>query len=196
MSWAGLADNEAVSLTNLQDAVDTGVLALKNTIPPASNECITKAEADYLVYINTSKPSYDAKASNQLVVKSDLEAQGGIVYTPSIGLYPLSGSTLVSTSGTIRNNYGINVYLYIGFNSAGLSSGTVSNDSMLIVPLPAVTLSGTITSTGQLIISGTRYILSPSTTYNITLTKGDLLGGGSTLRFYYSLCDLCTRFPV
>jgi hypothetical protein len=197
MSWAGLADNEAVSLTNLQNAVDTGVLALKNTIPPASNECITKVEADYLVYINTSKPSYDAKASNQLVVKSDLEAQGGIVYTPSSGLYPLSGSSTVSTSGTIRNNYGINVYLYIGFNSAGLNSGTVNNDNMVIVPISPVSISGaTITSFGQLIISGTRYILSPSTTYNITLTKGDLLGGGSTLRFYYSLCDLCTRFPV
>ncbi len=196
MPWSSLANSQAVNFNNLQDAVNTGVFALKNTIP-ASNECITKDDANYYVYINTSKPSYDAKASNQLVVKQDLEAQGGIVYTPSSGVYPLSGSSTVSTSGTIRNNYGINVYLYIGFNSAGLNSGTVSNDSMLIVPLPAVSISGaTITSFGQLIISGTRYILSPNTTYNITLTKGDLLGGGSTLRFYYSLCDLCTRFPV
>jgi len=195
MSWAGISNSQAVSCNNLQDAVNTGVLALKNTIP-ATSECITKAEADYYVYIDTAYASYAAKSSNQLVVKSDLQAQGGIVYTPSSGLYPLSGSSTVSTAGTIRNNYGINVYLYIGFNSAGLNSGTVSNDNMVIVPLPAVTLSGTITSYGQLIISGTRYILSPSTTYNITLTKGDLLGGGSTLRFYYSLCDLCTRFPV
>jgi hypothetical protein len=199
MSWASLASNEAVSLTNLQDAVDTGVFVLKNTIPPASNKCITKTEADYLIYINTSKPSYDAKASNQLVVKTDLEAQSGIVYTPATGLYPLSGSSVVSTSGTIRNNNNITCYLYIGFNSAGLNSGTVNNDSMLIVPQPAKVISGaTITSFGQVISSGIaeRYVLAANTTYNITLTKGDLLGGGSTLRFYYSLCDLCVQFPV
>lgn len=198
MPWSSLANSQAVNFNNLQDAVNTGVFALKNTIP-ASNECITKEDANYYVYINTSKPSYDAKASNQLVVKQDLEAQGGIVYTPSIGVYPLSGSSTVSTSGTIRNNYGITVYLYLGFNSAGLSSGTVNNDSMLIVPQPAKSISGaTITSTGQVISSGLaqRYVLAANTTYNITLTKGDLLGGGSTLRFYYSLCDLCVQFPL
>jgi photosystem II stability/assembly factor-like uncharacterized protein len=89
--------------------------------------------------------------------------------------------------------------LYVGFNSAGLNSGTVNNDSMLIVPQPAKSISGaTITSFGQVITSGIaqRYILTPSTTYNITLTKGDLLGGGSTVRFYYSLCDLCVQFPL
>jgi hypothetical protein len=199
MSYPGLLNNEAVSLVNLQDAVNRGIFALKNPIPPASNKCVTKDEADYLVYINTSKPSYVAKASNQLVVKSDLEAQEGIVYTPSSGLYPLSGSTVVSTSGTIRNNNNSTSYLYIGFNSAGLNSGTVNNDSMLIVPQPAKVISGaTITSFGQVISSGLaeRYVLAANTTYNITLTKGDLLGGGSTLRFYYSLCDLCVQFPV
>lgn len=199
MSWVGLQNNRAVSLTNLQDAVDEGIFVLKNPIPPASNKCVTKVEADYLVYINTTKPSYDAKASNQLVVKSDLEAQTGIVYTPSSGLYPLSGSSVVSTSGTIRNNNNITCYLYLGFNSAGLNSGTVNNDSMLIVPQPAKVISGaTITSFGQVISSGLaeRYVLAPNTTYNITLTKGDLLGGGSTLRFYYSLCDLCVQFPL
>ena len=198
MPWSTLANNQAVSCNNLQDAVNNGIFALKNAIP-VSNECITKAEADFYVYINTSKPDYSGKASNQLVGKSDLEAQGGIVYTPSSGVYPLSGSSTVSTSGTIRNNYGITTYLYIGFNSAGLNSGTVNNDSMLIVPQPAKVISGaTITSFGQVISSGLaqRYILAPNTTYNITLTKGDLLGGGSTLRFYYSLCDLCVQFPL
>jgi len=198
MSWNGLSLNQAVNFYNLQNAVDTGVFALKNTIP-ASYECITKDDANYYVYINTSKPSYDAKASNQLVVKQDLEAQTSIVYTPTSGLYPLSGSSTVSTSGTIRNNNNFTCYLYLGFNSGGLSSGTVNNDSMLIVPQPAKTISGaTITSTGQVISSGLaeRYVLAANTTYNITLTKGDLLGGGSTLRFYYSLCDLCVQFPL
>ena len=33
MSWAGLASNQCVSCENLQDAVTTGVFALKSTIP-------------------------------------------------------------------------------------------------------------------------------------------------------------------
>lgn len=72
MSWAGIVSNQTVSFNNLQDAVNTGVFTLKNTIP-ASNEQITKADADYYVNINTSYAPYAAKSSNQLVVKSDLQ---------------------------------------------------------------------------------------------------------------------------
>jgi hypothetical protein len=201
MPWVSLANNQAVTFNNLWDAVNTGVFIQKQPIP-TSNECITKADANDYVYINTSYASYAAKASNQLVVKQDLQAASPvnvIVYTPSSGVYPLSGSSIVATSGTITSYYSFDVYLYVGFNSAGLNSGTVNNDSMLIVPQPAKSISGaTITSFGQVITSGLaqRYILTPSTTYNITLTKGDLLGGGSTVRFYYSLCDLCVQFPL
>jgi hypothetical protein len=72
MSWAGLASNQCISFNNLQNAVTTGVFVLKNTIP-ASTEQITKADADFYVFINTSYPSYAAKASNQLVVKENLQ---------------------------------------------------------------------------------------------------------------------------
>jgi len=85
MSWAGISSNQCVSFNNLQNAVNTGVFTLKNSIP-ASSEQITKADADYYVNINTSYGPYAAKASNQLVVKSDLQAA-----TPAcqqIYLYP------------------------------------------------------------------------------------------------------------
>lgn len=72
MSWAGIASNQTVSFNNLQDAVNNGVFTLKNAIP-ASNEQITKAEANYYVNIDTSYGPYAAKASNQLVVKSNLQ---------------------------------------------------------------------------------------------------------------------------
>jgi hypothetical protein len=72
MSWAGLASNQCISFNNLQNAVTTGVFVLKNTIP-VSLEQITKADADFYVFINTSYPSYAAKASNQLVVKENLQ---------------------------------------------------------------------------------------------------------------------------
>lgn len=73
MSWAGIASNQTISFNNLQDAVTTGVFTLKNTIP-VSTEQITKADADYYVYIDTAYGPYASKASNQLVVKSNLQA--------------------------------------------------------------------------------------------------------------------------
>lgn len=72
MSWAGIASNQTISFNNLQDAVTTGVFTLKNTIP-VSTEQITKADADYYVYIDTAYGPYASKASNQLVVKSNLQ---------------------------------------------------------------------------------------------------------------------------
>lgn len=72
MSWASIANNQTVSFSNLADAVANGVFTQKTGIPD-SNEQITKANADTYVNINTSYAPYAAKASNQLVVKSDLD---------------------------------------------------------------------------------------------------------------------------
>ena len=80
MSWAGLASNQTISFNNLQNAVNTGVFTLKNTIP-ASTEQITKSDADFYVNIDTSYGPYAAKASNQLVVKSNLQAPAPSYYT-------------------------------------------------------------------------------------------------------------------
>jgi photosystem II stability/assembly factor-like uncharacterized protein len=71
MSWVALASNQTISADNLQNAVTTGVLCLKNTIP-FSYKQVTKAEADSYVYLYPNYPSFAAKASNQLVVKKDL----------------------------------------------------------------------------------------------------------------------------
>jgi hypothetical protein len=72
MSWAALANNQCISFNNLQNAVTTGVFTLKNSIP-VSAEQITKSDADFYVFIDTAYPSYAAKASNQLVVKENLQ---------------------------------------------------------------------------------------------------------------------------
>jgi photosystem II stability/assembly factor-like uncharacterized protein len=71
MSWSSLANNQTISFNNLQDGVNTGQLRQKTTIP-VSNEQITKAEANTYVNIDTAFPSYAAKTSNQLVVKSNI----------------------------------------------------------------------------------------------------------------------------
>ena len=71
MSWAGIASNQTVTCNNLQDAVNNGIFFQKNTIP-ATNECITKADAEFYVDINP----ISGKTSNQLVVKSNLVFPG------------------------------------------------------------------------------------------------------------------------
>jgi hypothetical protein len=98
MSWAALANNQCISFNNLQNAVSTGVFTLKNSIP-ASTEQITKADADFYVNINTSFGPYAAKASNQLVVKSNLQAAATTTTTTTpapgcqqIYLYPYNSS--------------------------------------------------------------------------------------------------------
>jgi hypothetical protein len=94
MSWAGLASNQTVSFSNLADAVANGVFTQKTGIPD-SNEQITKANANTYVNINTSFGPYAAKASNQLVVKSNLQASATTTTTTTsapgcqqIYLYP------------------------------------------------------------------------------------------------------------
>jgi hypothetical protein len=74
MSWAALSSNQCVSRNNLQNAVNTGVFILKNTIPAGTKQ-ITKSEAESYVYINT----ISGKSSNQLVVKSNLTSAAALV---------------------------------------------------------------------------------------------------------------------
>lgn len=84
MSWNSLANNQTVSCNNLQDAVNTGVFTLNNSIP-SSNKEVTKSEAEFYVNI-IAIPS---KSTNQLVVKSNLVAST-----------PTTTTTTTSPSGT------------------------------------------------------------------------------------------------
>jgi len=94
MSWAGLANNQTVSFNNLQNAVDTSVFTVKNTIP-SSNEQITKSDADFYVYIQ----AIPSKSNDQLVVKSDLVASTVTVF--------------INICGTDADGSGnVNVYAY------------------------------------------------------------------------------------
>lgn len=71
MSWDSISNNQTVSFNNLQSAVNGGHFVAKTSIP-ATNEQITKADADAKVYLDTSYSPFANKASNQLVVKSNL----------------------------------------------------------------------------------------------------------------------------
>jgi hypothetical protein len=102
MSWEGLANNQTVSFNNLQNAVSSDIFVAKTTIP-SSNEQITKADADTYVDIYTSFAPYSAKTSNQLVVKSNLQA-GSIGIVDFISDSPRTLQLVVFSGGNQIGN--------------------------------------------------------------------------------------------
>ena len=107
MSWAGLANNQTISESNLLNAVQTGVFIIKNSLFSSSLQ-ITKADADNYVYLNTAYAPFSAKSSNQLVVKSDLQASSNAIGlseeandAASACLVPFTVQQVVTFSGTL-----------------------------------------------------------------------------------------------
>jgi hypothetical protein len=131
MSWAGIASNQGVSLNNLQDAVDTSVFTLKNTIPAGTKQ-ITKSEAAYYVNINTGYAPYAAKTSNQLVVKSNLIAATPLPY-----------------SYTVYYNYDIDDFLHYGGFSTSTAACAASTNYIVVY------------SNSSSITAGTEFSISP-----------------------------------
>jgi hypothetical protein len=75
MSWASISSNQCVSLNNLRDAIANNIFIAKTTVPAGTKQ-ITKTEA--LAYVDIQTAPLAGKASNQLVVKNNLNAA---VYT-------------------------------------------------------------------------------------------------------------------
>jgi len=88
MSYSGLSSNQTISFTNLQSGVSEGYFTAKTTIPINLKQ-ITKTEANTYVNINTSLPSYAAKAPNELVTKNDLS---GITSASPYTMYGVAGT--------------------------------------------------------------------------------------------------------
>ena len=90
MSWAGIASNQCVSLNNLRDAIANSIFIAKTTVPAGTKQ-ITKTEA--LAYVDIQTAPLASKASNQLVVKNNLNAA---VYT--YNRYDLDTITCVTSN--------------------------------------------------------------------------------------------------
>lgn len=134
MSWASIANNQTVSFNNLQDAVNNSVFTQK-TVIPASNEQITKADANTYVYIDTSYGPYAGKSSNQLVVKSNLLA---------VTIFYLSYST--DGPSNACSIYPTTTAYYASYGST-LQNGTIIyTDAALTNPAPAGYYSNGISS--------------------------------------------------
>lgn len=211
MSWAGISSNQTVTLNNLQDAVNNGVFASKSYIP-SGNRCLTKYEVDLYVRIDTTFPSYANKSSNQLIYKSDLSAQTGVVFVPSYGLYPVSG-TSSTVAGTLYNYQSNNIWVKGLFNSGGSNTGDISNNRIYFnypVDNPTVPTEYlyfyniAINSYGQSVYTNRNsdqiypgdFSLPGGWSANITIDKFDGIGSGSTLRLAYSNTQHTGPFTV
>ncbi len=92
MAYSDLQLNQTVSFNNLQSGVTQGYFVAKTTIPVSAKQ-ITKTEADTYVNINTSLPSYADKASNQLVVRSNLQGATNVFPYTIYALVGYGGAT-------------------------------------------------------------------------------------------------------
>jgi hypothetical protein len=83
MAWNDLANNQTISISNVIDGINTGVLSRKTIIISGDKKQITKIEADDYINLDNSDPftPFALKAGNQLVVKSD------IITGPSLDSY-------------------------------------------------------------------------------------------------------------
>jgi photosystem II stability/assembly factor-like uncharacterized protein len=87
MSWAGIANNQTISYNNLQDAVNNGIFTLNLAIAATEQQCTKDYVSTHVSGFNPNYPSYAAKSSSQLVVKSDLYNPGNFTLSPQYGMY-------------------------------------------------------------------------------------------------------------
>jgi len=159
MAYSDLQQNQTISFNNLQSGVTQGFFTAKTTIPSSLKQ-ITKTEANTYVNINTSLPTYAAKASNQLVTREDLS---GITSTSPYVMYGVAGTaaykstdggnTFTALSG-LTSSY---TWTAIAGDSTGTYIAVVTNSLSLTVYLSS---DGGATFTAKLIsgvFGGTLY---------------------------------------
>jgi hypothetical protein len=124
MAYSGVANNQTVSLDNLKDAVANNIFLQLTTIPTGSKQ-ITKSEASTYVNCATYYAPFAAKASNQLVVKSDLV--GRVVIPISLAWDSSNQGTLaIYTASPVSAGYTLQTTLTAPGGSAGTTSTTIS----------------------------------------------------------------------
>jgi len=116
MSWKSIAGNQTVSRANLQNAIDTGVFIQKNGVPGTEiNRQITKANAQDYIHTWDLYPSFRAKTSNELPVKSNLAVQSNQIYAD-----PYQQITI----GNTNRDWVYSVFQATGDNWGSIASAT------------------------------------------------------------------------
>lgn len=142
-TWAGTASNETVSRNALADAV-ANVIFYQKAAFTGSVRQVTKAEAAAWVYLDESASPFASKASNQLVVKSNLVAQTPIYITIASSY---DGGTGLTISITVSAALPAGTTIYFEWCTDSGATGDVT------FTLPS-NFSGTTTATANLSMTG------------------------------------------
>jgi len=185
--FSGLANNQAVSNTNLQDAVTNGYFTGLTTIPTTGLE-VTKARAiTYISGFNANYPPFAAKASNQLIVKSNLYNPGNYILDAAYGM------SFTSMSGSVG---GLPTFTYpvSGGNTTKTYNGTIAAQTLTIG------LSGTLVSSPAKIVLYVDNIIvdCQNITTGVqtkTLTIPNTIYSPSTIKISINL-SACAAIPV
>lgn len=185
--FSGLANNQAVSNTNLNNAVTNGYFTGLTTIPTTGLE-VTKARAiTYISGFNQSYPPFAAKASNQLIVKSDLYNPGNYILDAAYGMSftSMSGSVGGLPTFTYPVTGGNTTTTYNGIISAqtltiGLAGVLVSSPAKIVLYVDGVTVDCQNITTGV---------------QTKTLTIPSQITSPSTIKISINLSS-CTVIPV
>lgn len=142
-TWAGTAASETVSRNALANAVGTNVFYQKAAFTGSTRQ-ITKAEAAAWVYLDEAASPFAGKASNQLVIKTDLVAQTPIYITIASSY---DGGTGLTIEVTVSAALPATTTIYFEWCTDSGASGDVT------FTLPS-TFSGTTTATANLSATG------------------------------------------
>lgn len=178
MSWAGIANNQTVSLNNLIDAVANGVFSQLNPIPTGIKE-ITKLEAQTYVCLDTTYAPFAAKTNNQLVVKSNLQpcittstttstTTAAPTTSTTTTSTTLAGQTTTSTTTTTTTAAPTTSTTTTTTTLAGQTTTTTTTTTTTAAPTTTTT---TTTSTSTTTTTTTEIIPTTTTTTTSTTTS-------------------------
>lgn len=142
-TWAATANNETVSRNALANAVSTSVFYQKAAFSGSTRQ-ITKSEAAAWVYLDETASPFSGKASNQLVIKTDLVAATPIYITIASSY---DGGTGLTIEVTVSAALPATTTIYFEWCTDSGASGDVT------FTLPS-TFSGTTTATANLSATG------------------------------------------
>lgn len=171
-TWAGTAANETVSRNALSNAV-ANVIFYQKAAFTGSTRQVTKAEAAAWVYLNEASSPFSGKASNQLVIKTDLVAATPIYITIASSYDGGTGLTIqINVSAALPAS----TTIYFEWCTDSGASGNVT------FTLPS-SFSGNTTATANLSATGAvtgtyasgSVIVSSATTVNAMYVKGATL---------------------
>lgn len=166
MSWAGIANNQCISLDNLKDAVATGVFTELTAIPTGTKQ-ITKSEAITYVSIQTAIEPIASKANNQLVVKTDLVPTGATTTTTTTTTAtPTSTTTTTSTTTAAPTT----TTTTTSTTTAAPTTTTTTTSTTTAAPTTTTTTTSTTTAAPTTTTTTSTTTAAPTTTTTTTTT--------------------------